>query len=137
MKKIKVVCSGYFNPLHVGHLDLLKAAKKLGDILIVVINSDQQVKLKGSIPFMNENDRARIISSLKYVDQVLIAEDEDRTIRKELIKIKPDIYANGGDVKPPVLEQDICDKYNIRTDFNVGGGKIEASSMLIKNAKNK
>ena len=63
-----VVISGYFNPIHSGHLDYIQEAKKLGDFLVVIVNNDDQVKIKGSIPFMDEEERARIVSSIKGVD---------------------------------------------------------------------
>ena len=63
-----VVISGYFNPIHCGHLDYIESAKKLGDFLIVFVNNDNQVELKGSVPFMNEEERSRIVSKIKDVD---------------------------------------------------------------------
>ena len=66
-----VVVSGYFNPLHVGHLDYLESAKKLGDFLIVIVNNDDQVKIKGSTPFMSLEDRIRIVKSLDCVSQAV------------------------------------------------------------------
>ena len=61
--KIVVAVSGYFNPLHVGHLEMIEKAKKLGDYLVVIINNDNQVKIKGSVPFMSEDDRVKILSA--------------------------------------------------------------------------
>ena len=72
-----VVISGYFNPLHVGHLDYISSAKALGHKLIVIVNNDKQVEIKGSVPFMKEEDRFRIISSLKDVDYTYLSTDED------------------------------------------------------------
>ena len=69
MKKVAV--SGYFNPLHIGHIRLLKEAKELGDYLVVILNNDQQVKLKGSVPFMSIEDRKEIVLAIKYVDEVI------------------------------------------------------------------
>ena len=68
-----VVISGYFNPIHSGHLDYIQEAKKLGDFLVVIVNNDDQVKIKGSIPFMDEEERARIVSSIKGVDYTYIS----------------------------------------------------------------
>ena len=70
-KPIVVAVSGFFNPLHVGHLDMITGAKKLGDKLVAIVNNDRQVKLKGSVPFMSENDRLKIIGALRDVDEVL------------------------------------------------------------------
>ncbi len=132
-RKAKVVAvSGYFNPLHVGHLEMIEKAKKLGDKLVVIVNNDLQVKLKGSATFMSLKDRAKIMSALAPVDEVFISIDKDKTVRESLKKLKPDIFANGGDRKSlgDVPEYEICQKYNI--DMVDGlGKKIRASSRLI------
>ena len=75
-KPVVVAVSGYFNPLHVGHLEMIEKAKKLGDKLIVIINNDKQVNLKKRVPFMNEKDRMRIIAALRDVDKVVLAIDD-------------------------------------------------------------
>jgi cytidyltransferase-like protein len=137
MKKIKTVCvSGYFNPIHSGHISLFKKAKKLGDYLIVIINNDSQVKIKGTVPFMEAKERAEIIKNLRMVNKVIISIDKDKTVCKTLIKINPDIFANGGDRKNPkdIPEQEVCDKLGIKMVFNVGGNKTQSSSTIIKNA---
>jgi cytidyltransferase-like protein len=134
-KRIKVAVSGYFNPLHVGHLDMIKMAKKLGDKLVVIINNDVQVKLKGSVPFMKQADRIKIVKALRDVDEVFLSIDQDKTVCKSLAKIKPAIFANGGDRKNinDVPEFVICQKLHI--DMVDGlGKKIRASSELIKKA---
>ena len=82
-----VVISGYFNPIHSGHLDYIQEAKKLGDFLVVIVNNDDQVKIKGSIPFMDEEERARIVSSIKGVDYTYISTDEDGTVSNSLLNI--------------------------------------------------
>ena len=96
-KGMVVAVSGYFNPLHIGHVRYLQAAKRLGTKLVVIINSDAQVKLKGGNLFMNEKERADIVSALKPVNQVILAIDKDRSVCKTLELLKPDIFANGGD----------------------------------------
>jgi D-beta-D-heptose 7-phosphate kinase/D-beta-D-heptose 1-phosphate adenosyltransferase len=96
-KPVVVAVSGYFNPLHVGHLEMIERAKKLGDRLVVIVNNDYQVKLKGSVPFMPQADRLRIVKALRDVDQVFLSIDQDKSVCKSLAKIKPDIFANGGD----------------------------------------
>lgn len=137
-KKIKVAVSGYFNPLHVGHLEMIEKAKKLGDYLIVIVNSDYQVKLKGSVPFMSEKDRIKIIKALRSVDEVFLSIDKDKTVCKSLAKVKPDIFANGGDRKNlnDVPEHDICQKLKIKMVDGLGR-KIRSSSILIANASEK
>jgi len=138
-KKPKIIAvSGYWNPLHVGHLRMFEEAKKLGDVLVVITNSDAQVKMKGSVPFMNEKDRMEIVKALKVVDRVVLSIDKDRSVCKTLEKIQPHIFANGGDrTKENIPEVAICEKINCKMVFNVGGGKIQSSSWLLeKYAKN-
>ncbi|MES2437316.1 MAG: adenylyltransferase/cytidyltransferase family protein [Patescibacteria group bacterium] len=127
-----VATSGYFNPLHKGHVRLIQEAKKLGDYLIVIVNNDEQVKLKGSVPFMTAHERAEIVAALKAVDEVIIALDDDRTVRKTLQHIKPHVFAKGGDTMSPldIPETEVCSVLNIEMVFGVGGGKIQSSSWL-------
>ena len=136
-KNIIVAVSGYFNPIHVGHLEMMKKAKKLGDYLVVIVNNDEQVKLKGSIPFMDAKDRAEIIKAIKYVDGVFISIDNDNTVCKSLKVIKPNIFAQGGDRhQGNIPETEVCAKLNIKM-IDGCGKKIRSSSILIKNAKKK
>ncbi|MEA2065027.1 MAG: adenylyltransferase/cytidyltransferase family protein [Patescibacteria group bacterium] len=134
-KKIVVAVSGYFNPLHTGHLKLFEDAKKLGDYLVVIINNDRQVGLKGRVPFMVEKDRAEIVSAIKWVDKAFISIDKDRSVCESLKAINPDIFANGGDRNEGnVPEVAVCEKLNIKMIDNVGGDKLNSSSILIKKA---
>ena len=138
-KQIVVATSGYFNPIHVGHIRLFEAAKKLGTKLVVIVNNDEQVKLKGSVPFMNEKERTEIIAALAVVDNVILSIDKDRTIHKTLELIKPDIFAKGGDSSLdnlPKAEIKTCRAIGCKIVFNVGrGGKIQSSSWLIEKAR--
>ena len=79
-----VIISGYFNPLHVGHLDYIATANSLGDELWVIVNSDKQVGIKGSVPFQSEEDRLRIVKHLKSVDSAFLSIDDDGTVIKTL-----------------------------------------------------
>ena len=125
-----VAISGYFDPIHVGHLEYIIEAKKLGDKLIVIVNNNHQCVLKKGKPFMDENDRVTIVSSIKYVDEVFLSIDEDKTVCKSLEKIKPNIFANGGDRKNyEIPESVICNKYNIEIIDGLGE-KIRSSSDL-------
>jgi cytidyltransferase-like protein len=136
MEKEKVVCvSGYFNPIHVGHIRMFKDAKSLGDKLIVIINNDKQALMKKGKIILNENDRLEIVKSIKYVDDAVIAIDSDKTVCETLRKIKPDIFANGGDrIEGNVPEDKICAELGIKMIYNVGGGKIDSSTDIIKRA---
>ena len=128
MKKVAV--SGYFDPLHVGHLEYLKLAKSLGDYLIVIVNSNSQCKIKKGKPFMDENDRLEIVRNLKMVDEVFLSIDKDKTVCKSLEKIRPDIFANGGDRSTDeVPETVICNKHKIKMIDGLGE-KIRSSSDL-------
>jgi len=143
-KLVVVAVSGYFNPLHVGHLEMIARAKKLGDKLVVIVNNDKQVKLKGSVPFMSEKDRITIIGALRDVDDVFLSIDDYKLangqvpIIKSLAKIKPNIFANGGDRHNinDVPEYAICQKLKIKMIDGLGR-KIRASSKIIAQAKAK
>lgn len=129
----KIVCvSGYFNPFHVGHLELLERAKKLGDKLYVIVNNDRQSILKKGTTFMPEGERIEIIRALKCVDAVVIACDEDRTVCKTLRMIRPHIFANGGDVTAtaPCPEEVVCKELGIEMVYGLGQ-KVQSSSWLI------
>lgn len=134
-KPVVVAVSGYFNPLHVGHLEMIEKSKKLGDKLVVIVNNDYQVKLKGSVPFMSLADRVKIIGALRAVDEVFVSIDRDKTVCKSLTKVHPDIFANGGDrhTLNDVPEFPVCQKLDI-TMVDGLGRKIRASSELIKKA---
>tara|TARA_B100000427_G_scaffold189587_1_gene157522 strand:- start:150 stop:569 length:420 start_codon:yes stop_codon:yes gene_type:complete len=129
-KIIRVAVSGYFDPIHIGHLDYLELAKKLGDKLVVIINNNHQCKLKKGKPFMDELDRMRIVESLGIVDEVFLSIDSDRSVCKSLEEIKPDIFANGGDrATSEVPESVVCKKYNIEMVDGLGD-KIRSSSSM-------
>ncbi len=130
-----VAVSGYFNPIHIGHIRLFGKAKELGKKLIVIVNNDRQVKLKGNFLFMNEKERAEIVASFAAVDNVIIAIDKDKSVCKTLELIKPNIFANGGDrTIKNIPEVTTCKKINCKMVFNIGeGGKIQSSSWLLEN----
>jgi cytidyltransferase-like protein len=125
-----VAISGYFDPIHVGHLEYINMAKKLGDKLVVIVNNNYQCELKKGKPFMDEKDRVTIVSNLKNVDEVFLSIDKDKTVCASLEKIKPDIFANGGDRKNyEIPESVVCKKYDIKIIDGLGD-KIRSSSDL-------
>ena len=125
-----VATSGYFDPLHVGHLECLELAKKLGDKLIVIVNSDLQATLKKGKSFMNEQDRLKIVSALKCVDEVFLSIDKDKTQCESLKYLKPSIFAKGGDrTSEEIPEAKICKELNIKIIDGLGK-KIRSSSNL-------
>ena len=128
--KVKIAVSGYFDPIHVGHLEYLKMAKSLGDILIVIVNNNHQCVLKKGKFFMHENDRLEIVKAIKYVDEVVLSVDQDKTVCKSLELIRPNIFANGGDRSTDeVPETSVCKKYKIEMVDGLGE-KIRSSSSL-------
>lgn len=137
-----VIESGFFNPLHGGHLDMIEAGAKLGDKLIVIVNNDnQQVMKKGKVILTAEN-RARLIGALRDVDEVMISIDEDPTVIKSLKAIAlqyPDaelVFANGGDrdSEKAIPEGEVCHRHNIELQFGVGGVEKADSSTRINQA---
>ena len=101
-----------------------------GDSLVVIVNNNYQCKLKKGKHFMDENDRVEIVKALKFVDEVFLSVDNDRTVCKSLAEIKPDIFANGGDrVTSEVPETPVCKKFNIKMVDGLGD-KIRSSSSL-------
>ena len=126
----KVAISGYFDPIHVGHLEYIEMSKKLGDYLIVIVNNNKQCVLKKGKPFMDEMDRMKIVKAIKWVDEVFLSVDQDGTVCKSLKKIKPDIFTNGGDRhNKECPEAVVCRKYGIEL-FDGMGDKIRSSSDL-------
>lgn len=131
-----VIISGYFNPLHMGHIFYIKAAKALGDYLIVIINNDRQQKIKKNKIIMEEKERAYVVSAVGYVDEVVISIDDDNTVCKTLEKLAKHykgsklIFANGGDreSEKDIPETEICRKNNIEMIFSVGGREKANSS---------
>ena len=128
MKKIAI--SGYFDPIHVGHIEYINNAKKLGDWLVVIVNNNNQCALKKGKYFMDEKDRVLIVKNIKAVDEVFLSIDEDKTVCKSLKKVNPDVFANGGDRKNyEIPESKVCKENNIQIIDGLGD-KIRSSSDL-------
>lgn len=140
-KKRIVIASGYFNPLHKGHIEYLKKAKQLGDFLVVIVNNDEQVKVKGSFAFMPEDERLAVVRELKYVDDVFLSIDKDHSVIKSIEVIAQKypgeiIFGKGGDRHAGnIPEKDVCDRLNIKIIDGLGD-KIQSSSSLINQFKN-
>lgn len=130
-----VAISGYFDPIHRGHIEYLKLAKKLGDKLIVILNNDKQITLKKGKPFMPLEDRKAILEAIKFVDEIFISIDEDKSVCESLRVVKPDIFAKGGDrFIEEIPEAKICRELGIKMIDRLGK-KIQSSSELIKNSQ--
>ena len=125
-----VAISGYFDPLHVGHLEYIELASELGDHLTVIVNSDLQCELKKGKSFMSEKDRVRIIQALKAVDTTFLSIDEDLSVCKSLAFVKPNVFANGGDrTLGEIPETRVMKEYGIEMVDGLGS-KIRSSSEL-------
>lgn len=134
-RKTIVVASGYFNPLHKGHIEYLEKSKELGDLLVVIVNNDRQTMLKKGHVLINAHDRIKVIRALRCVDMVIESVDEDRTVCKTLQAIHPDIFTNGGDqTNDRIPEAEICQKMGIKMIDGLGS-KIESSSDIVRRAK--
>ncbi len=133
MKRIMV--SGGFDPIHVGHVRMIQEAAKQGDV-IVVANSDEWLMRKKGYVFMPWEERAEIIESIRGVRTVTTVEDADGTVCEAIERIRPDAFANGGDRKGNnTPEVALCNHFNIELLWNVGGGKIQSSSDLVEKSK--
>jgi D-beta-D-heptose 7-phosphate kinase/D-beta-D-heptose 1-phosphate adenosyltransferase len=135
------IVSGYFNPIHYGHIEYINGAKDNCDWLIAIINNDYQRILKGSKEFMDENHRLKIVSNLKAIDETLISIDKDKTQCESLKYLKNKykneelIFFNSGDRKENNLnsaEGEVCKIWKI-TEIILPLPKIYSSSKLLKN----
>jgi D-beta-D-heptose 7-phosphate kinase/D-beta-D-heptose 1-phosphate adenosyltransferase len=139
-KKRAIIVSGYFNPIHKGHLEYINNAKAIADELFVIVNSDHQRKLKGSKAFQTEEERLLIIENIKAVDKAFISIDEDRTVCKTIEMIHKEFskdyelgFANGGDQNNDTIpERPVCEQLGISLIDGLGD-KIQSSSWLLQN----
>lgn len=134
-----VAVSGGFDPLHVGHVQLMEKARALGDRLVVILNNDHWVRKKKGYVFMPQQERAAILRAIRYVDDVIITSHpknlSDMSVCRELRKLRPHIFANGGDRKADnIPEYGLCEKLGIDMVFNLGE-KVQSSSWLIDKVK--
>lgn len=142
MKKKAIIVSGYFNPLHKGHLEYFNNAKVLSDELFVIVNNDHQRELKGSKPFQDEEERLLIVSNIKAVDKAVLSVDKDRTvcesIRMLVTRYGEDYdlaFANGGDQNNETIpEIPVCKELGVELIDGLGD-KIQSSSWLLKSDK--
>lgn len=137
-----VAVSGGFDPLHIGHVRLFRAARRLGDKLVVIVNNDNWLQAKKGFVFMPQKERAEIIREFPFVDKVVFTDhtikDPDRSVVRSLRKLRPAIFANGGDRKSAkdIPEVAACKELGIKMVFNVGrGGKVQSSSWMVGAAR--
>ena len=130
-----IATSGYFDPIHIGHIEYLEKAKALGGKLVVIVNNEKQAILKKGHEFMPFKERLEIVKALRCVDAVFPSIDEDPSVCKSLAALKPAIFAKGGDrFSGEIPETKICNELGIKIIDGLGA-KIQASSTLIANAE--
>lgn len=133
---IVVAVSGGFDPIHIGHVRLIREAAALGHELVVILNNDNWLRKKKGFVFMPEQERKEILESLQGVARVVLTKHEpgcaDMSVCQTLRELQPHIFANGGDRKPDNVPEDgVCAELGIRLAYNVGrGGKVQSSSWL-------
>ena len=133
--------SGGFDPMHIGHLRCIQETVRLAEenfgTTVIVVNGDGFLDRKKGYSFMQESDRMEIIAGIHGVDNVVLWDDGTQTVVGAIEKIKPDFFTKGGDRTDAtnVPEFDICDSIGCEVLFNIGGGKIRASSDLIENSR--
>lgn len=140
MKKKAIIVSGYFNPLHKGHLEYFNKAKALCDELFVIVNSDYQRELKGSKPFQDEEERLLIVRNIKAVDNAILSIDQDRTVCESIRLLANEhgtsydlAFANGGDQNNETIpEIPLCKEIGVELIDGLGD-KIQSSSWLLQN----
>lgn len=139
-----VIVSGYFNPLHGGHLDMIEAARAMGDKLIVIVNNDKQQVLKKGKIILDEKNRLRLMRALRDVNEVVLSIDDYKLESGEIPQINtlemiarqhPGdelIFANGGDrgSEKAIPEVEVCKKYGIELRFDAGEGKPDSSTRI-------
>ena len=138
MKKKAIIVSGYFNPIHKGHIEYFNKAKEHGDTLFVIVNNDFQRELKGSKEFQTQSERVFIVENLKAVDKVFLAIDQDRTVCETIRLISKELsneyqlgFANGGDQNnTSIPEVPVCKALGIKLIDGLGD-KIQSSSWLL------
>lgn len=140
MKKKAIIVSGYFNPIHKGHLEYFNKAKEQADELFVIVNSDLQRELKGSKEFQKQDERLIIVKNIKAVDKAIISIDKDRTVSQSIVHLYNEYnkdyemsFANGGDQNnDSIPENSTCRDLGIKLIDGLGD-KIQSSSWLLKN----
>ena len=135
MKRKLIAVSGGFDPIHKGHVKMIREAAKLGDV-VVILNSDDWLERKKSYKFMNFEERSYIAGSIKGVVFTTGVDDSDGTVCEALKRIKPDFFANGGDrYSTNTPEMAVCEELGIEMLWNIGGEKEQSSSDLVNSVR--
>ena len=130
----KVAVSGGFDPVHIGHIRMIREAAKIGEVIVIVNKDDFLIRKKGYV-FMPLEERIEVMESIKGVFRVVACVDDDDSVSKTLKTIMPDFFVNGGDVVlDNTLEKEVCSSIGCKLLYNIGGEKIQSSSRLVKGA---
>ena len=132
--KKRIMVSGGFDPIHKGHIRMIREAAKKGEVLVIV-NSDEWLMRKKGFVFMPFEERVEIIQSIKGVrdTSVIGIDDSDDTVCEALRRFRPHYFANGGDrTNTNTPEMAVCEELGIEMLWEVGGGKVQSSSTLTK-----
>lgn len=143
LKGKTIVCtSGYFDPIHPGHISCLLESKKFGDVLIVILDGDTRCINKKGKPFIPAKDRADIVDAIKGVDYVVVHENPKATNCAEVLEvIKPEVFTKGGDRNDKdrndpnsglKVEADLIESYGGRIEYGVGKEKVWSSSNYLQ-----
>jgi D-beta-D-heptose 7-phosphate kinase/D-beta-D-heptose 1-phosphate adenosyltransferase len=136
-----VVVSGYFNPIHAGHIEYFRLAKQFagpdGSVMAIVNSDEQSIRKKGS-SFIPQEDRLRVVEAIRFVDRAVLSIDQDRTVRQTLkhlctLEPRPTHFVNGGDVASACAEEGMCEKLGICLAYGLGD-KIQSSSWILQRA---
>jgi D-beta-D-heptose 7-phosphate kinase/D-beta-D-heptose 1-phosphate adenosyltransferase len=132
-QKPTVMVSGGFDPVHIGHIRMILEASKHGDVLVVANSDDWLFRKKGFV-FMEFEQRAEILASIKGVVKVSGVNDSDDTVCEAIRRLKPTYFANGGDRKKHnTPEQAVCEELGVEMLWGVGGNnKANSSSVLVE-----
>jgi len=135
MTRKTIALSGGFDPVHVGHIRMIREASEQGQVLII-LNSDAWLRRKKGYVFMTFDERAEVLGNIKGVSFVTNVDDRDGTVCQALKHHRPECFGNGGDRKQDnTPEMTVCEELGIEMIWNLGGGKIQSSSDLVKNSK--
>jgi cytidyltransferase-like protein len=136
MPKRIIVASGYFDPLHYGHVEYLQRSKDKGDKLIVIVNNDNQAKLKKGFVVTPARERVMLIREMECVDMAIESIDSDRTVCRTLSILHPHAFANGGDqTNDSIPEAEVCRELDIELIDGLGD-KVQSSRWIVNEIKN-